>query len=236
MLLNTIALALEGLRRNLMRSFLTMLGVVIGVSAVVTMVTLGNGTNRSVAARAPSLGSNLIIVAPGQRGVGLGWQRGTAVKVGDAAAIATRSADRAVAPSASQSVAVVAMVKNWITSVTGAPSPYFTAANWNLAWDTCSPRRRNDRRGVRLGETVRQKLSATPIRGSATFASSSSRCESSACCARKARPPWRDNNDTVIVPLRTLQRRVTGSQDVSQMMVARQEARPPNASRRWSKI
>jgi putative ABC transport system permease protein len=57
---NTILLALKGLRRNKMRSFLTILGVVIGVSAVVTMVTLGNGTTRSVSQQIASLGSNLI--------------------------------------------------------------------------------------------------------------------------------------------------------------------------------
>ena len=68
MLLNTVLLALKGLKRNPMRSFLTMLGIVIGVSAVVTMVTLGNGTTASVSQQIASLGSNLIMISPGQRG------------------------------------------------------------------------------------------------------------------------------------------------------------------------
>src|SRR5450830_508807 len=61
---NTFVLALREIRRNLMR---TMLGIVIGVSAVVTMVTLGNGATASVSSQISSLGSNLIIVMPGQR-------------------------------------------------------------------------------------------------------------------------------------------------------------------------
>ena len=64
---NTLLLALREIRRNLMRSFLTILGIVIGVAAVVTMVTLGNGATQAVADQISSLGSNLLILRPGQR-------------------------------------------------------------------------------------------------------------------------------------------------------------------------
>ena len=67
MLLNALLLALRAIRRNLMRSFLTVLGVVIGVAAVVTMVTLGNGATKMVSDQISSLGSNLLILSPGQR-------------------------------------------------------------------------------------------------------------------------------------------------------------------------
>ena len=67
MLLNALLLALRAIRRNLMRSFLTVLGVVIGVAAVITMVTLGNGATRMVSEQISSLGSNLLMVRPGQR-------------------------------------------------------------------------------------------------------------------------------------------------------------------------
>ena len=66
MLLNALLLALRAIRRNLMRSFLTVLGVVIGVAAVITMVTLGNGATRMVSDQISSLGSNLLILRPGQ--------------------------------------------------------------------------------------------------------------------------------------------------------------------------
>jgi putative ABC transport system permease protein len=67
MLWNTLLLALRAIRRNLMRSFLTTLGIVIGVAAVITMVTLGNGATRSVSDQIASMGSNLLMAMPGQR-------------------------------------------------------------------------------------------------------------------------------------------------------------------------
>ncbi|MCB1914040.1 MAG: ABC transporter permease, partial [Rhodocyclaceae bacterium] len=65
MLWNTLLLALRAIHRNLMRSVLTTLGVVIGVAAVITMVTLGNGATKSVSDQIASMGSNLIIAIPG---------------------------------------------------------------------------------------------------------------------------------------------------------------------------
>ena len=65
-----IKLALQSVRRNVLRSFLTVLGIVIGVGAVIAMVTLGNGTTAKVTADLAKLGSNLLIVSPGQFGPG----------------------------------------------------------------------------------------------------------------------------------------------------------------------
>ena len=67
MLLSTLLLALRSIRRNLLRSFLTILGIVIGVSAVITMVTLGHGATQAVQMQISSLGTNLLMVRPGQR-------------------------------------------------------------------------------------------------------------------------------------------------------------------------
>ena len=63
----TLMLALREIRRNLLRSFLTILGIVIGVGAVITMVTLGNGATQAVSNQISSLGSNLLMIRPGQR-------------------------------------------------------------------------------------------------------------------------------------------------------------------------
>ena len=67
MLWNALTLAIREIRRNVMRSFLTILGIVIGVAAVITMVTLGNGATAQVTEQIASLGTNLLIVRPGQR-------------------------------------------------------------------------------------------------------------------------------------------------------------------------
>jgi putative ABC transport system ATP-binding protein len=76
MLYSVFMLALRSVRRNLLRSFLTILGIVIGVSAVITMVTLGNGATQAIKTQISSLGTNLLLVMPGQRGPGGGrWRR-----------------------------------------------------------------------------------------------------------------------------------------------------------------
>ena len=100
MLFNALLLALREIRRNLLRSFLTILGIVIGVSAVITMVTLGNGATQAVHNQISSLGSNLLMVRPGQRlGPGSGAAGSSAFKEADAEAIATQIGGvRAVAP------------------------------------------------------------------------------------------------------------------------------------------
>ena len=90
MLLNTLLLALRSIRRNLLRSFLTILGIVIGVSAVITMVTLGHGATQAVQMQISSLGSNLLMVRPGQRqgpGGGGGGGGAPSFKEADADAI-----------------------------------------------------------------------------------------------------------------------------------------------------
>ncbi|MYN11492.1 ABC transporter permease, partial [Pseudoduganella aquatica] len=89
MLSNAVLLALRAIRRTLLRSSLTMLGVVIGVAAVITMVTLGNGATRAVHDQIASLGSNLLMVRPGQR-VGPGGGGAPAFREADADAIAAQ--------------------------------------------------------------------------------------------------------------------------------------------------
>ena len=70
MLYSVFMLALRSIQRNVLRSFLTILGIVIGVSAVITMVTLGNGATQAIQMQITSLGSNLLLIMPGQRGPG----------------------------------------------------------------------------------------------------------------------------------------------------------------------
>ncbi len=225
MIANTILLALKGLRRNMMRSFLTILGIVIGVSAVVTMVTLGNGTTRSVSQQIASLGSNLIMVTPGQRG-GPGFAGSSAppFKLADANAIEEQvTGIKAVAPTASQSVTAVANAKNWTTNVTGSTNAYFTAGNWTLAAGRTftDAEERSGAAVCVVGQTVRTKLfgTANPVGSSMRVKQFS--CNVIGLLQSKGQASMgRDQDDTVIIPLRTLQRRVTGSQDVGSIMVA----------------
>ncbi len=225
MLLSTILLAIRGLRRNVMRSILTILGIVIGVSAVVTMVTVGNGTTKSVSDQISSLGSNLLIVMPGQRmGPARDGASAPPLKVADATAIEDQLRGlKAVAPSAGQSVTVVAEAKNWTTTVTGSTASYFVAGNWTLASGRVFTEA-EERSGAAvcvIGDTVRTKLfgAANPVGSSIRVKQFS--CDVIGLLRSKGQASMgQDQDDTVVVPLRTLQRRVTGNQNVRQIMVA----------------
>jgi len=129
MLLNTLLLALRSIRRNLLRSFLTILGIVIGVSAVITMVTVGNGATVAVQQQIAGLGTNLLMVRPGQRMGPGGGGTAPAFKETDADAIATQLGGiLAVAPESRPGTTVVANGRNWNTSITAAPMPGSTPA------------------------------------------------------------------------------------------------------------
>jgi putative ABC transport system permease protein len=225
MLVNTLVLALREMRRNVTRSFLTILGIVIGVFAVITMVSLGNGATRSVSDQIASLGSNLLIAMPGQRaGAGNAGASAPPFKIADANAIQSQIAGlRAVAPTASVSTTVVSGDKNWATSITGSTNDYFLAGNWRLS----DGRRFTDAelragKGVCiLGQTVRTKLfgPANPVGSDIRIKSLS--CEVIGVLRSKGQASMgRDQDDTVVMPLRTLQRRISGNEDVSSIMVS----------------
>src|SRR5574340_1148171 len=134
MLWNTLQLALRSIRRNLMRSFLTVLGIVIGIAAVITLVTLGNGATRSVSDQIAAMGTNQLMVVPGQR-FGPGADLGApAFKIADVDALRSQiTAARGVAPVVSKSVTAVFQAHAWSTQVTGTNNDYFGAGNWRLA-------------------------------------------------------------------------------------------------------
>ena len=135
MLRETILLALREIRRNLMRSSLTILGIVIGVAAVITMVTLGRGATAQVTSDIAKLGTNLLQIRPGQHRHGPGGTQSTSkmFKADDADAIAREiSGLAAVAPMASQTTQAIYGNENWVTSVIGSTRAYLQACNWQI--------------------------------------------------------------------------------------------------------
>ena len=170
MLLNALLLALRAIRRNLMRSFLTVLGVVIGVAAVITMVTLGNGATRMVSDQISGLGSNLLILRPGQQ---LGPGRDSAgapnFKLADVEALQTQiPALKAVAPLVGSKVTLVAGNQNWQSQVSGTSNDYFTAGNWQIAAGSSRTTRRPPARRCASSATRSGSSSFRAVRRSAT--------------------------------------------------------------------
>ncbi len=230
MLFSVFMLALRSIRRNLLRSFLTILGIVIGVSAVITMVTLGNGATASIKAQISGLGTNLLMVRPGQRsgpgGSGGGGGGVPQFKEGDAEAIAAQIGGvAAVAPEGRASITVVANGRNWATSVIGSSNAWFDTGNWKLASGrTFEPDEQVAGAAVCIiGETVRREI----FGGSAgqTGLGEQLRVRKFSCniigiLAAKGQSGMGDQDDTVVVPLRTLQRRVTGSLKIATLLVS----------------
>jgi putative ABC transport system permease protein len=224
MLWNTVLLALRELRRNVMRSILTILGIVIGVAAVITMVTIGGGATLQVRQQIASMGNNLLMVSPGKR-LGPGQSSGNIpFKQADAEAIAREvSAVAAVAPVSSQSIQAVLGNQNWSTQVTGSDNTYFRVTNRSIR--TGRPFSDSElRAGVAVcivGETVRKKLfgGQDPLGEKIRLQKLS--CEVIGVLEGKGQNTMgMDQDDIVVVPLITYQRRISGNQDVAIIQVS----------------
>jgi putative ABC transport system permease protein len=226
MLWNALLLALQEIRRNAMRSFLTILGIVIGVAAVITMVTLGGGATAQVTTEISSLGTNLLQVRPGQGPRGPGGTRSTAdmFEVDDAEVIARDiSGLAAVAPTASQATQTIYGNGNWSTTVTGSTNTYLQVRDWPLE----TGRRFTDgelRAGKAvciLGATVREELFGSQDPLGATIRLEKLSCVVIGVLESKGQSGFGpDQDDFVLIPLRTLQRRIVGNTDVSAIFVS----------------
>ena len=234
MLWNTLLLSLRAITRNVLRSFLTILGVVIGVAAVITMVTLGKGATRSVSDQISSMGSNLLMLRPGQR-FGPTADAAPNFKLADVEAIRTQiSTIDAVAPVASLSVTAVYQARNWSTIVNGSTNDYFRAGNWEIVSgrEFSETEERSGRAVCVIGETVRANLFGTQNPVGSDIRIKQFSCEVVGLLKAKGQSAMgSDQDDTVIMPLRTVQRRLTGTQDVSRLTVAVREGASIDAAK-----
>jgi len=229
MLKETILLAFREIRRNLMRSSLTILGIVIGVAAVITMVTVGKGATAQVTSDIAKLGTNLLQIRPGQHRYGPGGiqSAGAMFKADDAEAIAREiSGLVAVAPTASQTLQAIYGNENWSTSAIGSTPDYLHVRNWQLE----SGRRFTDSelRGGKavciLGSTVRKALfgGQNPLGNMIRLQKLS--CQVIGVLESKGQSSFgTDQDDVVLIPLRTLQRRIAGNLDVSRIYVSAED-------------
>ena len=225
MWLNTLLLALRSIRRNLMRSFLTILGIVIGVSAVITMVTVGNGATLSVQNQISGLGTNLLQVRPGQRmGPGSGSSSAPFFKEGDAEAIATQIGGvAAAAPQSRTGGTLVANGRNWASIITGSTNDWLTIGNWTLAQgrEFSDAELRAGAAVCMIGETVRRELfGSSPALGESLRVKQIS-CEVIGVLGAKGQGSFgNDQDDLVLMPIKTLQRRITGNTQVNDLLVS----------------
>ena len=232
MLWNTLVLALRSIQRNLLRSFLTVLGIVIGVSAVITMVTLGRGATQAVQTQIASLGTNLLMIRPGQRmGPGGGGATAPPFKDSDADLIASQiSGIAAVAPEARAAVTLVAGGQNWSSSVVGSTNAWLQTGNWTLAAGrpfTDSELRAGAAVCI-IGTTIQRQLygGADPVGQSLRVKQMP--CQIIGLFKPKGHGSFgNDQDEVVLMPLKTLQRRVTGNTNVGTLLVSMDPASDP---------
>lgn len=224
MLWNALLLAMREIRRNVMRSFLTILGIVIGVAAVIIMVTIGGGATVQVTEQIASLGSNLLMVTPGQR-MGMGQRSAaSAFRLEDVEAIAREIGDiSAVAPSASQTATAVFGNENWSTTVSGTTNEFFEAGNWTFSSGRAFLE--NELRAGKavciIGETVRTTLFGEQDPLGQKLRLEKLSCEVIGQLESKGQSTMgKDQDDLVVIPLRTFQRRLAGNQDVGLIQVS----------------
>jgi putative ABC transport system permease protein len=136
-LYSTVLVALRALRRNAMRSVLTALGIIIGVAAVIAMVSIGNGAKSQVEAQIASLGQNIITVFPGAStsgGMRGGWGSASSLTVEDMLAIRNEVAGAvAVSPEIRDRMQVLASGMNWNTSISGVDPVVLEIRTWPMA-------------------------------------------------------------------------------------------------------
>jgi putative ABC transport system permease protein len=236
MLSNTILLAFREIKRNAMRSVLTILGIVIGVGAVITMVTIGGGATAQVKEQIASMGSNLLMVTPGKR-LGPGQSSNVPLfKLSDGEAIAREvSSIAAVAPVSSQSIKAIFSNQNWSTQVTGSDNQYFRVTNRSLR--TGRPFSDSELRSGAavciVGETVRKKLFGGQEALGVNIRLEKLSCQVIGILEAKGQSTMgMDQDDIVVIPLRTYQRRISGNQDVAMFQVSVQRGASTDKAQR----
>ena len=231
MLLNALLIALREIRRNLTRSFLTVIGIVIGVAAVVTMVTLGRGATATVKQQISKMGSNLLILRPGQ---GWGSWGAPQFSMTDVKAIEDQVAGiSSTAPFVQANGTAVYQENSHSFDVQGTTANYFSIANWEIglgrfftdaevaeAAPVCV-----------IGETVRKELfgqGVDPVGEKIRVKSTT--FEVIGLTALKGQGGFGDDlDDNIITPYTTVLRRMSGrgnGQNINQIMISGREGYP----------
>ncbi|MBB5716069.1 ABC transporter permease [Sphingomonas aerophila] len=224
-----LLLALRSIARHKLRSFLTILGIIIGVGAVVTMVTLGKATTAAVQSQISALGTNILQIRPGQGfGRGGGGPRPPDFKPADVTAIANQVAGvTAVAPQAQATATAIYEGANWSTTVNGTTDASFTVQPWPLvAGRRWTPAEEQAGKAVCIiGNTVRQNLFRGGQAVGQRFRIGPISCDIIGVLSTRGQAGFGgDQDDVVAMPIKAVQRRFTGNRDVRLMLVGVDQA------------
>ena len=217
MVLQALRIALRSLKVNKLRTALTMLGIMIGVAAVIAMVSVGAGAQARVAEQIQSLGSNLIIALPGstnQAGVRLGLGSQTTITEDDATAIGREiPVVQVAAPSSRGNAQVVYGNLNWYTNIQGVTAGYFEARDWPV--DVGRPVLQEDVDGATkialIGQTTALNLFGEEDPIGQIIRIKKVPFTVVGVLSRKGQNSWgQDQDDVILIPLSTAKKKVLG--------------------------
>ncbi len=227
MFLQTVLMALREIRRNTLRSVLTMLGVVIGVGAVIALVSVGRGATQKVTEDIGKLGKNLLMVSAGARVKGGASSAAQALGMADMLAIKREiSGVHAVAPGSTSNQQVIYGNKNAATSITGTDNNFFEVRGYSIDKGRQFTEGESNS-GVPvcvLGSTVKTELfpNTDPLGAQVRVGKIS--CQIIGTLVSKGTAGMgQDQDDLLLMPLATFQRRITGNNDISLILVSAEE-------------
>jgi putative ABC transport system permease protein len=224
MLWATILMSFREIRRNTMRSALTTLGIVIGVSAVIAMVTLGQGATARITGDIAKMGNNMLMVMPGADRRGPTQSAAAAFKLDDVQAIQREvSAVGDVAPASGKSALSVFGNKNHAATVNGTTNAFFAIRGYEveLGRTFSDAELSGGQPACVLGATVRKELFAAQDPLGAFIRVGNVSCRVVGILVSKGQSTFgMDQDDFLVMPLRTFQRRLAGSTDVGMIYVS----------------
>jgi len=229
MIWTTILMSFREIRRNPMRSSLTMLGIMIGVASVIIMVALGRGAAAKITGDIAGMGTNLVFATPGSERKGPAATAAQPFKVDDARAVVRELADLAeVAPASSLGVLLVNGNLNWSSTVTGSTDAFFAvrAFTFELGGSFSDAQLASGAAVCVLGATVRAKLFGTQDPMGSSIRIGKVPCTVVGVTRPKGQSSFGlDQDDFVLVPLATFQRRLTGTTDIGVLFLSAHDGR-----------
>jgi putative ABC transport system permease protein len=209
---------MRALGRNKMRSGLTMLGIIIGVGAVIAMVGVGQGASKQVQDQIAAMGSNMLFVSSGtvnRGGLRLGWGQTKTLVYDDMKAILRECpAVKAAAPGSSTTAQIVFGNDNWFTNVQGTEPQYFDIRSWPMEAGGAFTQADVDSSAdvAVIGTTVRQNLlgATDPIGQTIRIKNLPFRVVGVLTSKGQSAAMGQDQDDVVFVPITTLQKKLTG--------------------------
>ena len=226
MLLNALLIAIKEIRRNILRSILTILGIVIGVASVIAMVMIGDGTTANVTANIEKLGSNMLNVRVGQekRGAPRDDNSAKPFKIEDITAIKNEVANlKGVTAENSSMANVVFGNKSNSSLIVGTTNDYFIIKDWEVEQGRIFEEGElsSGKSVCILGTTVVKNLFGDENPIGATIRIKNFPCSVIGVLASKGASSFgRDQDEVVITPLKMYQRKIQGNLDVSSIIVS----------------